>query len=244
MEVGDIVIASVVVALAFLVKGATGLGGPPLVIPVLATFMGVEWAVAVVAIPAALSNVLLLIENRSSLAGIRPFMVPVLTAGTLGTVVGVNILVSVDDRIISIVLGVLMLVYIVWYLFNPATKLGDRSARWLAWPAGLGGGILHGTTGIAAPVVATYAYSLRLPRGGFLSAVALPFLVQGVVQITTLLALGGYDQGRIVVGLIACVAVLVVTPLGIRFGRRLSSQAFQHAVLAVLGLAAVRLLIG
>ncbi len=244
MDVGDVVIALVVVALAFLVKGATGLGGPPLVIPVLATFMGVEWAVAVVAIPAALANGWLLIENRGSLAGIRKFMVPVLAAGVLGTIIGVNILVSVDDRIISVALGVMMLVYIVWYLFNPTTKLGDRSARRLAWPVGLGGGVLHGTTGIAAPVIATYAHSLRLPRGGFVSAVAAPFLVQGVVQIATLFVLGGYDQERIIAGLIACVAVMVVTPLGIRVGRRLSSQTFQYAVLAALGLAAVRLLIG
>lgn len=243
MEVGEIVFVLVVTAFAFLVKGATGLGAPPLVIPVLATTMGVEWAVAVVAIPALLSNGLLLVETRGALAGIRQFMVPMLATGAFGALVGVNILLSVDDRIMSIGLGVMMLVYIAWYLFNPAAKLEDRSAWWLAWPAGLGAGILQGITGVSAPIIATYAHSLRLPRSGFVAAVALPFAVLGVVQIVSLLALGGYDRERIIAGLIACVAVLVVTPWGMRLGRRLSSQAFQYVVLAVLGLAAVRLLI-
>ena len=244
MEVGEIVLVLVVVALAFLVKGATGLGAPPLVIPVLATFMGVEWAVAVVAIPAILSNGMLLVETRDSLAGIWPFMAPMLATGALGTYVGVSILLTVDDRTISIVLGVMLLVYIAWYLFNPASKLGDRSARWLAWPAGLVGGVLQGTTGVSAPVIATYAHSLGLPRSGFVAAVAVPFGALGVIQVVSLLALGGYDRERIIAALIACVAVLVVTPLGMKLGRRLSSRAFQYVVLAVLGLAAVRLLIG
>ena len=244
MDIGEIVIVLVVVTVAFFVKGMTGLGGPPLVIPVLATFMGVEWAVAVVAIPAALANGWLLLENRDSLAGIRPFIVPILAAGVVGTYIGVRILLTVDDRIMSIVLGILLLVYIAWYLLNPATKLGDGAARMLAWPAGLFGGILHGTTGVAAPVIATYAHSLRLPRSGFVAAISLPFVVLGVVQIISLLALGGYDQERVLAGLIACVPVLAVTPLGMQLGRRLSLEAFQYAVLAVLGVAAVRLLIG
>ena len=244
MAAGEIIIVLVVVTLAFLVKGITGLGGPPLVIPVVATFMGVEWAVAVVAIPAALSNGWLFWENRTAVASIRPYLGPILGMGAVGVIIGVKILLTVDDRIMSIVLGVLMLLYIVWYLFNPAAKLGDRTARWLAWPTGLAGGILHGTTGIAAPIIGTYAHSLRLARSGFVAAITLPFVVLGVVQMISLLVLGGYDSERIVAALLVCVPVLIVTPYGMRLGRRLSLQAFQYAVLAVLGLAAVRLLIG
>ena len=66
----------------------------------------------------------------------------------------------------SVVLGVLILLYIVWYLLNPEAEIDDRTARRLAWPAGLGGGILVGTTGIGAPVIATYVHSLRLARSG------------------------------------------------------------------------------
>ena len=244
MEIGEVLLVLVVVTLAFLVKGVTGLGGPPLVIPVIATFMGVEWAVAVVAIPAGLANFWLLWDNRTALSAVRPFMGALLAGGLVGTIVGVRILLSVDDRIMSIVLGVLILLYIVWYLFNPETSIDDRTARWLAWPAGLGGGVLLGTTGVAAPIIATYAHSLRLSRSEFVAAVSLPFVVLGLMQMVSLAAFGGYDRERILAGLIVCVPVLVVTPLGIRLGRRLSHQVFQYAVLAVLGLAAVRLLIG
>ena len=244
MEAGEVAIVVVVVTVAFFVKGVTGLGGPPLVIPVIATFMGVEWAVAVVAIPAALANGWLLFENRASLPVVRPFIAPMLAAGVVGTILGVMILLTVDDRIMSVVLGVLILLYIAWYLLNPSYRLSDRTARLLAWPAGFGGGVLHGTTGVAAPIVATYVHSLQLPRSGFVAGISVPFFVLGLVQMGSLIAFGGYDQERIVSGLAVCIPVLLVTPAGMWLGRRLSSQTFQYAVLVVLGLAAVRLLIG
>jgi uncharacterized membrane protein YfcA len=73
-------------------------------------------------------------------------------------------------------------------------------------------------------------------------AVSVPFFFLGLMQIVSLAALGGYDQERITAGLIACVPVVLVTPIAMRIGRKLSVQVFQYAVLAVLGLAAVRLL--
>ena len=243
MGIGETAVVLVVVTVAFFLKGITGLGGPPLVIPVVATFMGVEWAVAVVAIPAALANGWLLMENRGSLAGIRPFIAPILGVGAVGTIIGVQILLSVDDRVMSIVLGTLLVIYIVWYLLNPSAKLSDRTARWLAWPAGLGGGLLHGTTGVAAPVIATYAHSLRLPRSGFVAAISLPFTVLGAIQMISLLALGGYDQERLTAGILACIPVLVVTPIAMRVGQRLSAQVFQNVVLGLLGVAAIQLLV-
>jgi len=242
LDTGELLLVLGAVALGFFAKGVTGLGGPSLAIPVLASFMGVEYAVAVIAFPTALANIWLLLETKSAASDTRWFLVPMLAAGLVGTILGVWLLLNIDDRVMSVVLGVFMLLYIVWYLFNPETRLADRAARRLAAPAGFGAGALHGATGISAPVVATYIHSLHLPRPRFVFAVSVPFLVLGLAQIASLLALGGYDQERVVAGLLACVPVIVVTPIAMRLGKNLSVTAFQYAVLAILGLAAIRLL--
>jgi len=242
MNTPEIVLVLVAVAVAFLVKGMTGLGGPSLAVPVLAAVMGVEYAVAVIAIPTLLSNLWLLWENRSESSGIRRYILPLLSAGLIGTVVGVWILVSIDDRVMSTILGVMIILYIAWYLLKPEAKLDDLMARRLAWPAGLGGGLLLGTTGVAAPVIGTYVHSLRLARSSFVLAVSVPFFVLGVVQISSLVFFDGYDQERLVAGLLACVPVLVVTPIGMWLGKSISVAAFRYAVLVVLGVAAIRLL--
>ena len=242
MEAGEILLVLAAVAIGFFAKGVTGLGGPPLAIPVLAAFMGVEYAVAVIAIPAALANFWLMIENRSAASNLRWFLAPMMATGVVGTLLGVWLLLSIDDRIMSVVLGVFMLVYIIWYLLNPERKIDDRTARRLAAPAGFGAGVLVGATGVSAPVIGTYVHSLRLARSGFVFAVSVPFFFLGVMQILSLAALGGYDQSRITAGILACVPVVVVTPIAMRVGKNLSVQTFQYVVLVVLGVAAVWLM--
>lgn len=242
MEGGEILVVLTAVALGFFAKGVTGLGGPMLAIPVLASFMGVEYAVAVIAIPSALANFWLMLKNRSAASDIRWFLVPMLLTGVVGTLLGVWLLVSIDDRIMSVVLGVFMLLYIIWYLLNPEWKIDDGTAQRLAAPAGFGAGVLIGATGISAPVIATYAHSLRLDRSSFVLAMSVPFFFLGIVQIVSLAALGGYDRARVTAGIIACIPVLVVTPIAMRIGKRLSVQTFQYVVLVVLGIAAIRLL--
>ena len=242
MDIVEFLFVMAVVAVAYLVKGITGLGGPSLAVPVLAGFLGVEFTVAVIAIPTAVSNVWLVWENRAEAPGIRRFMIPLLVAGFVGTIVGVWVLVTIDDRIMSIILGIIIILYIAWYLLNPHAEVEDRTAEVLAWPAGFGGGILLGSTGVAAPVIATYVHSLKMARSGFVLGVSIPFLALGVVQISTLGMLGAYDQERLIAAVVACVPVLAVTPVGMWIGRRISVTAFQYAVLVVLAVAAVRLL--
>jgi hypothetical protein len=242
MDAGEILLVLAAVSFGFFAKGVTGLGGPPLAIPVLATFMGVEYAVAVIAIPAALANGWLMLENRSAAPEIRRYLIPMMATGVVGTVLGVWLLLSIDDRIMSVLLGALMLLYIAWYLLDPERKIADRTAQRLAAPTGFGAGVLVGATGISAPVIGTYFHSLRLARTGFVFAVSVPFFFLGLMQIASLAALGGYDRARVTAGVLACIPVLIVTPIAMRIGRRLSVEVFQYVVLSVLGLAAVRLL--
>jgi uncharacterized membrane protein YfcA len=242
MDLGDIVIVLAAVAIGFFAKGVTGLGGPMLAIPVLATMMGVEYAVAVIAIPGAFANAWLMIANRSAASDTRWFLVPMVVTGIVGTMLGVWLLLNIDDRAMMVILGVLILVYIGWYLFSHETKISDRTAKRLAAPAGFAAGVLGGATGISAPVVGTYVHSLQLVRTAFVFAVALPFLLLGLMQSGWLAAFGGYSQERVVAGLVACVPVLIVTPIAMRLGKRLSVQTFQYVVLGMLGISAVKLL--
>jgi len=242
MDTGQIAIVLVAVALGFFAKGVTGIGGPMFAIPVLASFMGVEYAVAVIAIPTLVANAWLLWTNRGARSTVRRYLVPFLIAGTVGIVAGVWILVSVDDRAVSLVLALAVIGYIIWYLVNPQFELSDTTAQRLAPPTGFIAGGLHGATGISAPVVGTYFHSLGLLRTSFIIAVTVPFFVLGAAQIASLAYLGAYSAERLIAGAIAIVPAVGVLPLGQRVGERVSQRTFQYLVLAVLFAAALRLL--
>ena len=231
------------VAIGFFAKGVTGLGGPLLAIPVLAGFTGVEYAVVVIAIPTFLANCWLLWETRTSAAGLGWFLTPMLVAGVFGTAVGAWILTTVDERYLSIALAVLIIAYIGLYFSKADFRLSERAARRLAAPAGFFGGWLAGATGVASPIIGTYVHALDVVRTAFIFAVTLPFWTLGVVQLISYTTLGAYDTSRVVAGLVATIPTFAVLPIATRLGDRLSHRTFQIAALAVLAVAAVRLIV-
>lgn len=242
MEPFQLVMVALAVMIGFFAKGVTGIGGPMLAIPVLASFTGVEFAVVVIAIPTLIANSWLLWKTRSSSGAVWWFMAPLLVAGTLGTVGGAWILTRVDEKVASVVLGSIVLAYIVWYLLDLDVHLSRRWARRLAAPVGFAGGALVGSTGISAPVLATYTHALDLPRPAFIFAISVPFWTLGVVQMGSYVAFGAYDVERLLAGLVASIPAFAVMPLATRIGERLSKRAFQLAVLAILAASALRLL--
>lgn len=242
MSVGEIALAVAAVAIGFFAKGAIGLGGPLLAIPVLAGFSGIEFAVVVIAIPTFVANCWLLWVTRHSASGVGWFLKPMLVAGAVGTAIGAWILTSVEERYVSLVLAALIIAYIGLYASRTDFKLSETAAKRLAVPAGFFGGWLIGTTGIGAPVIATYIHSLNVARTSFIFAVTLPFWALGGVQLISYTTLGAYDTSRVVAGLIATIPAFAVLPIATRLGGRLSHEKFRIAVLVVLGAAAVRLI--
>ncbi len=242
MSAGELAAVLLAVAAGFFAKGVTGIGGPLLAIPVAAAFVGVEHAVAVVAVPGLLGNVWLMWEHRAERARLMRLLGMFLLAGVVGAIIGTWLLVSIDDRLLTLGLAGVVILYVATYLIQPDLRLGDRGARLLAPPMGLASGLLQGATGISAPPVAMYMHSIRLPKGAFVFAVTTPFMLFGIVQIASMAALGAYDAERWTQAVLACLPLLIVIPVGIRLGRRLSQATFEKVMLGLLAIVAVKMI--
>ena len=242
MDAGQLAAVLLAVGVGFFTKGVTGIGGPLLAIPVAAAFVGVEHAVAVVAVPGLMGNLWLMWEHRSEGASLARLLGVFLAVGTVGAVAGSWLLVSIDERALTLALAGSVILYIVAFLVQPELHLTDRGAQLMAPPMGLASGLLQGATGISAPPVVMYMHSIRLPKGAFVFAVSAPFMLFGAVQIVSLASLGVYDRERWIQAVIACLPLLIALPLGIRLGRRLSQVTFERMVLALLAVVAAKMI--
>jgi uncharacterized membrane protein YfcA len=231
-----------VIAIAYTVKGVTGMGGPLLAVPFIAGITSVEYAVVVLSFANMVSNGWLLWEHRTGARGTGFVMIPFLAVGTVTTIAGTWILTELDDRVLSVVIAILIGAYIWRFLADPHFGLKRETARRMAAPMGLVGGGLLGATGTAGPLIATYLHSIRLSRSSFVHMMSLTFSVFGLIQLITLFVLGAFTPERTQQALWAIVPVAAMTVAGIRIGRRLDQRAFELVVLALLGFAAVRLL--
>jgi hypothetical protein len=239
---GELALILLVISVAYLVKGVAGMGGPLLAVPFIAGFTSVEHAVVVLSLANMVSNGWLLWEHRAGAKGPGFVMTPFLLVGTVATIAGTYLLTELDDRVLSIVIAVVIVLYIWRYLANPEFGLKPETARRVAVPMGVVGGGLLGATGTAGPLITTYLHSLRMPRSSLIWMMSLTFQIFGLIQLVTLVALGAFTEERTVQALLAIVPVVAMTAVGIRIGRRLEQRAYELIVLALLGFAAVRLL--
>ncbi|MGC2239772.1 MAG: sulfite exporter TauE/SafE family protein [Acidimicrobiia bacterium] len=242
MSAWELILILATVLVAYYLKGILGLGGPILVIPVLAAVVGLEFAVAVIAIPNLIANTMLVWQSCGEFGTVKTFLWPLLITGIAGTALGSWALVNLDDRWASIGLAGIVLVYVAWTVIGPDFSLTGVWARRLAPVVGLVGGVFQGGTGVSGPVIATYVHSLKLSRASFVLAITLPFQVLSVVQVASLSLLGAYDRERLVAAGIAVVPMAVAMIAGMRVGPRLSPRTFDKLVLAILVLAAIRLI--
>ncbi len=239
----ETVLVILVIAVAYSIKGVAGMGGPLLAVPVIASITSVEHAVVVLSLGNLVANGSLLWEHRGGAKGTGFVMIPFLLVGTAATIAGTWLLTEVDDRILSVVIALVIVGYIWRYLADPHFSLERETARRMAAPMGLIGGGLLGATGTAGPLIATYLHAIRLGRSSFVHMMSLTFQVFGVIQLVTLIVLGAFTPERTEQALWAIVPITVMTAVGIRIGRRLDQRAFELVVLALLGFAAVRLVL-
>jgi len=239
----ELALILVVIAVAYTVKGVAGMGGPLLAVPFIASITSVEHAVVVLSLANMVSNGWLVWEHRSGAEGTSFVLNPFLVVGTAATVAGTWLLTEIDDRILSVVIAIVIVGYIWRYLADPEFGLNHETARRMAAPMGLIGGGLLGATGTAGPLIATFLHSLRMRRSSLVYMLSLTFLVFGMIQLGTLVLLGAFTPERTLQAVFAIAPVVVMTAVGIRLGRRLDQKVFELIVLALLGFAALRLLL-
>ena len=233
MELSDLAIIFVAIALGSLIKGLTGAGMPVVAIPVMTIFLGVERAVIAMTIPGIVSNTWMLWSLRSHLRQSRDLPV-LLVTGAVGAVLGSWILKEVDSQALSLVVGALVLGYVVLRLTKPGFELGRSAERLLSPAVGLGGGLLQGAVGMSGPVLVTYLHSCRLPPPVYLVSLVTLFQAFTVVQVGALIGLGVYTTTNLVDGLFALVPMAIALPLGVRLAIRMSGRSFDGWVLGLL----------
>jgi uncharacterized membrane protein YfcA len=242
-DLGELSIILAAMVVGGFVKGATGLGLPPIAIPVMASFLGVEHAVVVMAIPGVVSNAWLLWIYRNHLHRTRDLL-RMLVTGVFGSVAGTTLLTTLDDSVLSLVLASVICLYVIVFLAHPNFSLRPAVTRYSSPPVGLAAGLLQGSTGVSGPLLSTYMHALRLDKEAYVLSVTTVFLVFSVVQIAAFTILGLYTEDRLAESLLALVPIMIMLQIGTRVTQGLSRRAFDLMILAVLIGSGARLVYG
>ncbi len=237
----ELLIIVVAIGLGSFIKGATGTGLPQVAIPVMATFLGVERSVVIMAIPGVVANAWMMWANREAFSVSRD-LPSLLSTGVLGAVAGTFALKNLDGRLLSVILALIIIGYVAMSTLRPEFRFSPRATKFSSPPVGLVAGGLQGATGISGPLLSTYIHGFGLPPQGYVLSLSVLFVVFSVVQTVTLFGLGMYTPPRIAESLLALIPIALLLPLGTRAARWLSARTFKRVILLMLLATACKLL--
>ena len=161
-------------------------------------------------------------------------LAPLLIFTMLGTVIGTKLLVALSGRVVTLILGAFVVLFVVLDLMRFSPRVDRRWERLLAAPVGLIAGIMGGITSAPGTALAVYFIALGMDKRAFVRSVAFTFLIVKAVQLGALAWYGLLSGGIVLGSLGLTAAALAGFGLGLRLQDRLDQRAFNRAVLVVL----------
>ncbi len=222
------------VLVAAFLKGIVGFGFPTTSTTLLALFVDVRTAVALVILPNIVMDGYQMLRRGQLLATAgRLFFV--LVAGAGGIVLGTKLLVMLPAWVATLVLGLFTLAFVALNATAFSPRLAPRWERPLGPVAGLVSGVVGGLTNTPGTALVMFFYALGLPKEEFVRSIALSFVVLKVVQLGAVAHFGLMSWSLFQLSLGLTAIALLGFSIGLTVQDRLDQRRFNRAVLVFLG---------
>ena len=224
-------LVTAVFLLAAFVQGLSGFGSGLIAMALLPLFMSLQQAVAVSAVVGMLLNLTFAFQLRAH-ADYRE-VAPMALAGLLGVPMGLWLLHSVDSRLVTGLLGLVLCGHASWSLLRRGQASRPLGRRWALLAGGIGGA-LSGAFNTAGPPVLVYATLRDWPRDNFRANLQTFFSVTGTLSLIGFSLTGLVTAQTLRLDAFALPAVALGAWLGNRLCKRIDPLAFRRGVLVAL----------
>lgn len=244
-DLSILVLAAAVLVLGGVIKGVFGVGLPMVTVPLLASFISLTEAVALMYIPVLLSNLWQAYQGGYYRQAFQRFW-PMMFFLVGGTWLGAMTLVLVDAGMLLLMLGGLVSFFAVLNMVQTDFRISPSHELWWSLLAGILAGYFSGIALHAGPAMIVFMVALHLPKDEFIGSIALTYM-------TVLIPIGFWYVSYGVLGaeilpmaMVATVLVFLGLGLGQWLRGKLDQDRFRKGLLIMLlliGLNLVRIAI-
>ena len=227
------------------VKGAVGFAMPMISLAGLGLFLTAQEAIALVAIPAAISNVWQTLRQGigPALATLRRFwLINLVTAVLLALTAQLVPRIASDTLfvILGVTVGVAAITQLLGWRFRAQSDMRHRNLA----EAGVGAvaGVIGGITGVWGPAVLYWLIALDTEKREQVRMLGLTFLIGWWVLVGAHLGSGVLNATTAPISAAMVIPVLIGMALGMRIQDRVDQALFQRLTLIVLCVAGLNLL--
>lgn len=226
LSTSQLLIAAVVIAGAYFVRGLAGFGSGLIAIPLLALMLPLSVAVPLV---------VLLDYLASSSHGIRHRelihwrdLLPLLPFSLAGVVLALFLFKQIDAVLLGKALGAFIILFALYTLSSLAPR--QQGGRLWAIPAGSLGGLIGTLFGTGGPFYVIYLKLRGLEKSDFRATFAMIFLLDGAGRLIGYLVSGFYDLDVMLLIAASVPIMMIGMYLGGHVHAEISQQTFQRTI--------------
>jgi uncharacterized protein len=229
-----------IVFFAAVLQSLTGFGFALIVMPLVTLVLDLQTAAPLIALAGLTAYTVNLIRfhravDLGEVARLGVASVP-------GIAIGIWALARVDESVINLAMGLILIVYAVYSLLRPAAP--RLTARWWAYPAGFLAGCLGGAYNTPGPPVVVYGSLRQWPKDEYRAILQTLFFINGVLIVTSHLLARHMTADVWVLYAWAAPALLLGLWTGARLDAHVDQERFRILVTAMILVLGVSLVLG
>jgi hypothetical protein len=235
-----LLVAPLVVVLAYTVFGLSGFGSTIVSVPILAHFLPVAYLVPLMAVLDLFSAAFIGTKGRAQVS--KPELKRLIPFMFLGFILGVTLLVSVPEDHLRTALGLFAVAVGINSIVNPV--LHRKISAWWSVPAGLLGGAIATVFGAGGPIYVTYLSGRLTDKGEMRSTMST------IISISAFSRALVYAVSGVLLNLASLFGTIALAPfvwIGLQLGGRihlgLTQEQLRRAIGAMLVITGSSLLV-
>lgn len=241
-DLTTIIIIQAIFFFAAFVKGVTGLGFSTMCIPLLVMVVGVKEAISLVLLPSILSNIITMRSAGHFRETITRFW-PMFLATVPGLIAGLWFLAGTKSDTSAAILGIILILFALFSLFNPSFALTEKAERMMNTPVGALTGLVNGMTGSQVMPVLPYLSALHLEANCFVQALNCSFTLSSLIMIVGMYSLSILNISGIPVSVLGIAAVFLGVYAGSAIRQKLPAETFRTLILVFMILLGIALVV-
>jgi hypothetical protein len=213
--------------LAGFVKGVVGLGLPTVAMGLLATTMAPSHALAIVIVPAVITNIWQTFVGPY-LADIMRRLWPLMIGTALGIWLNAGSLTGPYAHYLPVALGIILVVYAILGLSRVAFKVARRNEKWVGGIVGLTTGVISAATGVQVIPSMPFLQAIGMEKDELVQALGVFFTVATLSLAVNLTASGLLTAATALPGAIAMACSFAGMFIGQALRTRMPADAFRY----------------
>ncbi len=208
------------------VQGFTSFGFSLVAIPLLSLFLDAKLIIIITVTYSLVINTMVFRKYYRDARLTR--ILPLLISAILFTFVGVSYLNTIDDYLLRLIIGILLVV--VGIINNLGVRFNLKKPEKYYLPVGAVSGVLNGIGGISGPPVLVFLSNIDLSRSQFKATLSSYFLTLNVVAILTYIYKGFYTPENLRIIWTYLPHVVIGTGIGLYASTKIEEKLFKRII--------------